>query len=181
MNEYSDEWALAQQALAFDGDEAACWKLIVLVKPYCLACLNDSSLERKDYDQVWSKCIETLALIIASGNTIGRWFAYAKRTVRNCALMEIRRETRRRNAEERYMEDVRIRFTEAYPAVRECVELLEPFPHDLIHRMYFRPVRQNMLDFALEHCANYYSVRKLHQRTLERLRGMLMERGICHA
>jgi len=178
MAEYSNEWALEMQELAREGDEEACWALVNLVKPCMLVRCGTSTLERCLWDEVWSDCIRKLTAIAASGNAIERWYAYAKRCVSNLVVDHVKKECRRRRAEEMYMESVRVRYTEAYPAVRECVAQLDEDAHDLIQRMYFRPVRQNCAEIAYEMCANYYAVWRLHRRTLNALKGMLMCRGI---
>ena len=181
MSEYTDAWALEMQALACEGDEAACWSLVNLLRPCVLLHCGDSTLERCLWDDVWSDCIAKLAALAASGNTIGRWFAYAKVTVRNMVNHHVRQACRKRNAEEEYMTRVHVRFTEAYPAVRDCVDALQCEEHDLIVRMYFRPVRQSVLEISKEMCCSYWRIQQMHKRTLCRLRYMLEEQGVCHA
>lgn len=181
MSDYNDAWAVDMQARAFDGDEGACWSCIDLVRPYMLHRAAEVKLKRSLWDDVWSDCEVKLACILASGNTIDRWFAYAKKCVSNIIFDYMRKEARRERAEESYMNDVRVRYTEAYPALHECIALLEDEQHELVQRVYFRPVRQSMWDFSMEFCMNYYEVLKMHRRTLNKLRYMLAKRGITHA
>jgi DNA-directed RNA polymerase specialized sigma24 family protein len=181
MNEYSDSLAQKQQRQAFDGDCDACMALIDMVKPHARAKLKDSAIIPAYHEDVWQDIVYTLAQMIASGNIVERWSAYAHGIVTRVFIAACRSHTARERREARYMERINERYRDAYPAVHECVGMLEPVPQDLIRRMYFRAVRQNMMEFAEEHCMNYYRVRMLHFRTLDALRGMLVDMGITHA
>lgn len=181
MDEYTHAHALELQRQAWDGDLDACDALLEVVRPYAMRHVRHSTLPKDMHMDVWHDIVVRLVQRIATGHFSPYWrctgYYMARKIVRDIVRAAIRRTHR----EEAYMEAAKNRVAFSYPALHKCIALLEPLPQDLIRRMYFRPVRQNMMKFSEEHDMNYYSVRRMHFGTLDALRCMLEERGIYHA
>lgn len=181
MSDYTNERALGLQEIAFGGDVGAMEELIEYMKPHAYGEAKRLDVEKQYMDDLWHDCVVRMAQRVASGNFTEYWKAWCKQSIHNIVWGYVRAASRRKKREEGYMERLCTRINKAYPELHSCVAELEELHNEMIHRIYFRPVRQNLLEFSEEFCMNYWSVRKMHRKVLGILREMLMERGITHA
>ena len=181
MKEYDDEKALALQRKAFNGDDKSCWLLMEWCEKEVKRMVKASTIPKPYHSDVFHDFVVLATQRIATGVPVPTWRSWAYTEARNIIRRHVRREVNRINREKRYMNERAFRFNSAYPILRGCVKALPPIEQDLIQRMYFRPVRQNLLEYSLEMCQNYYAVKRLHKRTLNALRVMLAHMGVFHA
>lgn len=179
--EYSDEYALDLQARARFGDMDSCEALFALIKPASRAVAHDCRVDFHTWEDIWHDTVIVFAQRIASGHPVLKWRAWGRAVARNMIKRHQRDEIIRERKEKAYMKRLCKKYTEAYPAVRSAVNELEPMHNELIHRLYFRPQRQSMVDFSIEFGENYWRVYRLHKLVLGILREKLISMGITHA
>jgi hypothetical protein len=181
MLEYTHPLGLELQARAFNGDVDACMQLMEWVRPFAVAHMRGSTLPKDLVRDLWHDTVLVLSTRIAGGNFWERWRPCGYMVARRVLFDHFKSDKARIKRESNYMDAQDTRVRDAYPALHACVRELEPLQHDLVQRMYFRPVRQNKIEFSLEYGMNYWSVRNLHWDALDALRVLLAARGIMHA